>query len=39
MEDYSGMGMFFYVTDGYVVDPQFINQSDRIVSKTYMTRA
>ena len=34
-----GWECFFYVTDGYVVDPQFINQGDRIVSKTYMTRA
>jgi IS1 family transposase len=33
-----GWECFFYVTDGYVVYPQFINQGDHIVSKTYMTR-
>src|SRR4028118_281158 len=31
-----GWECFFYVTDGYVVYPQFINQGDHIVSKTYM---
>ena len=30
--------MFFYATDGYVVYPQFIDEADYIVSKTYMTR-
>jgi IS1 family transposase len=30
--------MFFYATDGYVVYPQFIDETDHIVSKTYMTR-
>jgi insertion element IS1 protein InsB len=30
--------MFFYATDGYVVSPQFIDEADHIVSKTYMTR-
>ncbi len=30
--------MFFYVTDGYVVYPQFIEDADHIVNKTYMTR-
>lgn len=29
---------YFYVTDGYVVYPGFINSEDHIVSKTYMTR-
>ena len=28
---------FFYVTDGYVVYPQFIEDADHIVNKTYMT--
>lgn len=28
---------YFYVTDGYKVDPMFINDGDRIVNKTYMT--
>jgi len=26
---------FFYATDGYVVYPQFIDENDHIVSKTY----
>jgi len=26
------------VTDGYVVYPQFIDEADHIISKTYMTR-
>ncbi len=30
--------MFFYVTDGYAVYPQFIDELDHIVSKPYMTR-
>jgi IS1 family transposase len=30
--------MFFYVTNGYAVDHQFINEVDPIVSKPYMTR-
>jgi len=29
--------MFFYATDGYVVYPQFIDETDHIISKTYMT--
>jgi IS1 family transposase len=29
---------FWYVTDGYAVYPKFINGSQHIVSKTYMTR-
>ena len=29
---------FFYVTDGYKVYPMFVESSDQIVSKTYMTR-
>jgi len=33
-----GWQCFFYVTDGYVVYPQFIEDADRIVNKTYMTR-
>lgn len=33
-----GWESFFYVTDGYVVYPMFIDESDHIVSKTYMTR-
>jgi len=33
-----GWQCFFYVTDGYVVYPQFIEEADRIVNKTYMTR-
>jgi insertion element IS1 protein InsB len=28
---------FFYVTDGYCVYDKFINDCDRIISKTYMT--
>ena len=28
---------FFYVRDGYVVYPQFIEDADQIVNKTYMT--
>ena len=38
MQDYSGLAVFFYVTDGYVVYPQFIDDCDHIVSKIYMTR-
>ncbi len=30
--------VFFYVTDGYVVYPRFIEDADHIVNKTYMTR-
>jgi IS1 family transposase len=30
--------VFFYVTDGYVVYPQFIEDADHIVNKTYITR-
>lgn len=30
--------MFFYVTDGYAVYPQFIDEVDHIVSKPYITR-
>jgi insertion element IS1 protein InsB len=33
-----GWQCFFYVTDGYVVYPQFIEGADYIVNKTYMTR-
>lgn len=33
-----GWQCFFYVTDGYVVYPQFIDEGEHIVSKTYMTR-
>jgi insertion element IS1 protein InsB len=33
-----GWECFFYVTDGYVVYPQFIDEVDHIVSKIYMTR-
>ena len=33
-----GWKYFFYATDGYVVYPQFIDEADHIVSKTYMTR-
>jgi IS1 family transposase len=33
-----GWKCFFYATDGYVVYPQFIDETDHIVSKTYMTR-
>ena len=33
-----GWQCFFYVTDGYVVYPQFIEDPDPIVNKTYMTR-
>jgi len=32
-----GWPCFFYVTDGYVVYPQFIEDADHIVNKTYMT--
>ena len=32
-----GWKCFFYATDGYVVYPQFIDETDHIVSKTYMT--
>jgi len=38
MQDYSGLAVFFYVTDGYVVYPQFIDDCDHVVSKIYMTR-
>jgi insertion element IS1 protein InsB len=30
--------MFFYVTDGYAVYPQFIDEFNHIVSKPSMTR-
>jgi IS1 family transposase len=30
--------VFFYVTDGYVVYPQFIEDAEHIVKKTYMTQ-
>jgi IS1 family transposase len=33
-----GWQCFFYVTDGYVVYPQFMEDADHIVNKTYMTR-
>jgi insertion element IS1 protein InsB len=33
-----GWECFFYVTDGYCVYDKFINDCDRIISKTYMTR-
>ncbi len=33
-----GWKCFFYATDSYVVYPQFIDETDHIVSKTYMTR-
>lgn len=33
-----GWQCFFYVTDGYVVYPQFIDEEDHVISKTYMTR-
>jgi len=33
-----GWESFFYVTDGYVVYPQFIDETAHIISKTYMTR-
>jgi IS1 family transposase len=33
-----GWKCFFYATDGYIVYPQFIDETDHIVSKTYMTR-
>ena len=29
---------FFYVTDGYGVYPNFIDDADHIIKKTYMTR-
>ena len=29
---------YFYVTDGWKVNPGFIDPADHIVSKTYMTR-
>lgn len=29
---------YFWVSDGYKVDPKFIDNGDHIVSKTYMTR-
>lgn len=31
-------GCYFYVTDGWVVYPGFIDPGDHIISKTYMTR-
>jgi insertion element IS1 protein InsB len=37
MENYSRLGMFFYITDGYAVYPQFIDELAHIVSKPYMT--
>lgn len=33
-----GWQSFWYVTDGYVIYPMFINELDHLVSKTYMTR-
>ena len=33
-----GWECFLYVTDGYAVYPCFIDDSDHLVSKTYMTR-
>ncbi len=33
-----GWKSFFYVTDGYVVYPQFIDEIDHIVSQPYMRR-
>ena len=33
-----GWKCFFYTTDSYVVYPQFIDETDHIFSKTYMTR-
>ena len=33
-----GWKCFFNATDGCVVYPQFIDETDHIVSKTYMTR-
>lgn len=33
-----GWECFFYVTDGYVVYPQLIEDADHIVNKTYITR-
>ncbi len=38
MENYWRLGCFFYVTDGYAVYPQFIDELDHIVSKPSMTR-
>lgn len=32
------MAIFFYVTEGYCVYDQFINDCDRVISKTYRTR-
>ena len=32
-----GWKYFFYLTDGYCVYDKFINDCDRIISKTYMT--
>lgn len=29
---------YFYVTDGWKVDPNFIADGDQIISKTYMIR-
>ena len=29
---------YFYVTDGWLVYPSFIPESDKILSETYMTR-
>ena len=33
-----GWQCFFYITDGYVVYPKFLDDIDHIVSKPYMTR-
>jgi IS1 family transposase len=33
-----GWESFWYVTDGYIVYPMFIDEDSHIVSKTYMTR-
>ncbi len=33
-----GWQSFWYVTDGYVIYPMFINDLDHLVNKTYMTR-
>ena len=33
-----GWQSFFYVTDGWLVYPRFINDCDHLVLKTYMTR-
>lgn len=33
-----GWESFWYVTDGYIVYPMFIDEDSHLVSKTYMTR-